>query len=150
MIMHTSRKEGCPHCKLVEQAAAGGLVAKVFETEHVLVIAGDHQYFPGYCVVISKTHVREMHHLPTDMATKIFADVLDVGRTIEGAFNCHKMNYVSLGNVVEHLHWHVMPRYEDDPDHKDHPWKNAARFADRPTTDGAIKKLREAFNRKKF
>ena len=25
------------------------------------------------------------------------------------------MNYCSLGNVVPHLHWHLVPRYRSDP-----------------------------------
>ena len=97
------KKSGCPHCHFIDQAILGALATKVFETDRVIVIAGDHQYFPGYCVVIAKNHVREMHHLPPEEAAKIFADVLAVGRKIEGAFKTHKMNYVSLGNVVEHL-----------------------------------------------
>ena len=26
-----------------------------------------------------------------------------------------KMNLASLGNLVPHLHWHVIPRFENDP-----------------------------------
>ncbi len=144
------RKAGCPHCQLVEESRIGTLSTKVFETKNVLVIAGDHQYFPGYCVVIAKTHVREMHHLPTEEAAMIFSDVLMVGRKIEGAFKSLKMNYVSLGNVVEHLHWHVMPRYGSDPDHKDHPWKNSSKFSENPTTLSAINSLKRLFEGDNF
>ena len=119
----SSLKPDCPHCERLRQAGRGELERLVWETDHVIVIAGDHQYFPGYCVVIAKTHVREIHNLPQDEALAIFADVMSVGRLIEKNFKSLKMNYVSLGNVDEHLHWHVMPRYDSDPDHKDHPWK---------------------------
>lgn len=139
------RKMGCPHCQLIAESELGTLSTKVFETKNVVVIAGDHQYFPGYCVVIAKTHVREMHSLPAAAAARIFEDVLAVGRKVEGAFKSLKINYVSLGNVVEHLHWHVMPRYESDPDHKDHPWKNMSNFSDKPTTPAAIISLRSIF-----
>ena len=27
----------------------------------------------------------------------------------------HKVNLASLGNLVPHLHWHVIPRFRDDP-----------------------------------
>jgi diadenosine tetraphosphate (Ap4A) HIT family hydrolase len=98
-------------------------------------------------VVIAKTHIREMHHLPESQVSSIFADVMQVGRTLEKGFKPLKMNYVSLGNVDEHLHWHVMPRYEADPDHKDHPWKNSASFATRATTADDVKFLRSLFSR---
>ena len=71
-------------------------------------------------------------------------------RKIEGAFKSLKMNYVSLGNVVEHLHWHVMPRYGSDPDHKDHPWKNSSKFSENPTTLSAINSLKRLFEGDNF
>jgi diadenosine tetraphosphate (Ap4A) HIT family hydrolase len=55
------------------------------------------------------------------------------------------MNYASLGNIDEHLHWHVIPRYASDPDHKEHPWKNSVIFADYPITPQAVAKLRSLF-----
>ena len=140
-------KEGCPHCERLLKSRSGELSNQVWETPQVVVIAGDHQYFAGYCVVISKTHVREMHHMDQALAAKIFCDVMAVGRTIEAAFKSHKMNYVSLGNVDEHLHWHVMPRYTDDPDHKDHPWKNTGLFSQKPTTNGHVDNLRKVFSK---
>lgn len=136
----------CPHCERIRKAGRGDLASLVWETEHVIVVAGDHQFFDGYCVVIAKTHVREMHDLPESQSLAIFADVLRVGRALEQHFKPLKMNYVSLGNVDEHLHWHVMPRYKSDPDHKDHPWKNAAIFATRPTTEDTVKRLRSIFS----
>ena len=42
-------------------------------------------------------------------------DVQDVGHMIERVLSpCH-MNYMLLGNIVPHLHVHVVPRYLDDP-----------------------------------
>ena len=135
----------CPHCQRVREAISGQLGRLLYQTDNVIVIAGDHQFFPGYCVVIAKVHTREMHDLPSGEATAMFQEVLNVGRTVQGGFRCLKMNYASLGNVDEHLHWHVIPRYASDPDHKEHPWKNAAIFADYPTTPEAVAKLRSLF-----
>lgn len=139
-------KPNCPHCERLQKATRGELESLVWQTDHVIVIAGDHQYFPGYCVVVAKKHIREIHSLPEAEALAIFADVMAVGRVIERGFKPLKMNYVSLGNVDEHLHWHVMPRYNSDPDHKDHPWKNAASFATRLTNSDAIKQIRSIFS----
>jgi diadenosine tetraphosphate (Ap4A) HIT family hydrolase len=145
--MELERRLGCPHCDRLEKATRGELLNLLMGTEQVIVIAGDHQYFLGYCVVIAKTHIREMHNLPERQALDIFSDVLRVGRVIEEHFKPIKMNYVCLGNVDEHLHWHVIPRYKDDPDHKDHPWKNSVSFATRVTTSDDIKNLQLIFSR---
>ena len=144
-----SRADGliadCPHCLRIKQASDGMAEGLVYETPHAIVVAGDHQFFPGYCVVIAKRHIREMHDLPEQEASALFLDVLHVGRLIQAGMTCLKMNYVSLGNVHEHLHWHVIPRYVSDPDHKDHPWKNSHLFSKYPTTTESIGTIKGVF-----
>jgi len=34
----------------------------------------------------------------------------------------HKVNLASLGNVVPHVHWHVIPRFLDDRHYPDPVW----------------------------
>jgi diadenosine tetraphosphate (Ap4A) HIT family hydrolase len=34
---------------------------------------------------------------------------------IQRTVNADHVNIESLGNVVPHLHWHIIPRYRDDP-----------------------------------
>lgn len=42
-------------------------------------------------------------------------DVLDaVESVVRSVMNPDKINLASLGNVVPHLHWHVIPRWTDD------------------------------------
>ena len=41
-----------------------------------------------------------------------------------------KVNLASLGNVVPHLHWHVIPRFADDPHFPNPVW--GARLRDAP------------------
>lgn len=138
--------EPCPHCLRINQADAGTLPNLVHQTPRVIVIAGDHQFFPGYCVVIARKHIREMHDMPESDALELFDDVLTVGRTIAGGFKSFKMNYASLGNVHEHLHWHVIPRQRDETDFKDHPWKNSHIFSKYPTSEEAIASLSRLFS----
>jgi diadenosine tetraphosphate (Ap4A) HIT family hydrolase len=40
------------------------------------------------------------------------------------AFRPAKLNYELLGNTVPHLHWHLIPRYEDDPKPRIPVWEN--------------------------
>ena len=39
-----------------------------------------------------------------------------LARAIERAFHPRKVNYELLGNQVPHLHWHLFPRYDHDPE----------------------------------
>jgi diadenosine tetraphosphate (Ap4A) HIT family hydrolase len=71
---------------------------------------------PGYCVVIWRHgHVAEPSELSADDADAYWADVVTVSRAIELEFEPVKMNLLTLGNWVPHLHTHVLPRYSDDP-----------------------------------
>ncbi len=70
--------------------------------------------FPGFCRVIWQAHVREMADLaPAERA--YMRDVVDaVELVVRRAVTPDKINLASLGNVVPHLHWHVIPRWADD------------------------------------
>ena len=126
--------EGCQHCARIANANLGKLERVIWEREHSIAIVGDHQFFQGYGLVISKHHIREMHDLPPAVSAALFQDVLDLARAIDIAYRPWKINYASLGNVDEHLHWHVIPRYEVDPDKRDHPWKHSSIFSQYKTT----------------
>jgi diadenosine tetraphosphate (Ap4A) HIT family hydrolase len=70
----------------------------------------------GYCVVIWKHgHVAEPSELDEERAGAYWLDVIKVGRALEKVFAPLKINYLTLGNTVPHLHTHVVPRYVDDP-----------------------------------
>lgn len=70
--------------------------------------------FPGFCRVVWHAHVREM----SDLAPADRRHLLDVVGATEAAVRAvvapDKINLASLGNVVPHLHWHVIPRWADD------------------------------------
>jgi diadenosine tetraphosphate (Ap4A) HIT family hydrolase len=40
--------------------------------------------------------------------------VFAVEKVVRETMQPHKMNLASLGNMVPHVHWHVIPRFEDD------------------------------------
>jgi diadenosine tetraphosphate (Ap4A) HIT family hydrolase len=71
---------------------------------------------PGYCVVVwRRGHVSEPTDLEPEAAAGYWREVVEVGRAIRTRFDPVKLNYLTLGNVVPHLHTHVLPRYSDDP-----------------------------------
>lgn len=70
----------------------------------------------GYCAVIWRHgHIAEPTDLsPTD-AGGYWNEVLAVGRAVGTLLNPIKLNYLTLGNTLPHLHTHVVPRYQHDP-----------------------------------
>jgi diadenosine tetraphosphate (Ap4A) HIT family hydrolase len=78
-----------------------------------IVLVGD-QHYPGFCRVILERHVREMTDLPDDERARLLRAVLATEQALRDELAPDKVNLASLGNVVPHLHWHVIPRYRDD------------------------------------
>lgn len=89
----------------------------LWEDSHCRVVratdaAGD--AFPGFCRVIWNRHVAEMSDLTKNEACHLMAVVLATERAVRQVVQPDKINLASFGNVVPHLHWHVIPRWKDD------------------------------------
>jgi diadenosine tetraphosphate (Ap4A) HIT family hydrolase len=83
--------------------------------------------FPGFCRVIWTAHVREMTDLAPDERHHLLDVVAGVERALHDLVRPDKINLASLGNVVPHLHWHVIPRWRDDSHFPAPIWATAAR-----------------------
>ena len=105
----------CGICALIERCRAGAFADFVIELPHSFVILGDAQFYRGYCVVLARSHVDEIHLLPPAEARALFDETVAVGRAIALATSPLKLNYECLGNLEPHVHWHVFPRFESDP-----------------------------------
>jgi diadenosine tetraphosphate (Ap4A) HIT family hydrolase len=70
--------------------------------------------FPGYCRVIWRTHVAEMTDLDPGSRRHLMNVVYAVEAALRALLVPDKINLATLGNMVPHLHWHVIPRWRDD------------------------------------
>ena len=91
------------------------------------VVRIDEPGYPGFCRVVWNTHVAEM----TDLADADRAHFMRVVFALEAALRellrPDKINLASLGNFTPHLHWHVIPRFRDDPHYPNPIWGAATR-----------------------
>lgn len=71
--------------------------------------------YPGFCRVIWQAHTREMTDLPEREREHLMHIVFVVESALRELLQPHKINLASLGNITPHLHWHVIPRFENDP-----------------------------------
>lgn len=122
------REPGCPLC----QGAGGELV---FQGPLLRVIRTDEGGFPAFYRVIWNEHVRELSQLaPADRALCLEA-VVAVERALLAHLQPAKVNVASLGNMVAHLHWHVVARFAWDSHFPAPVWAAAQREA--PPTEAA-------------
>jgi diadenosine tetraphosphate (Ap4A) HIT family hydrolase len=71
--------------------------------------------YPGFCRVIMNAHVKEMSDLTPTQRARVMAVVFETESQLREALRPDKINLASLGNLTPHLHWHVIPRWRDDP-----------------------------------
>ena len=106
---------GCPLCAALGQGDNDFWVA-VRTGEFAEVYLERRTRLPGYCVVVWRLgHVAEPTDLGDEQSSGYWREVLAAGRAVRDDFGPVKMNYLTLGNTVPHLHTHVVPRYLDDP-----------------------------------
>ena len=110
----------CPLC-----ATEGG--ALVWRGAHVRVIRADEAGFPAFYRVVWNTHVAEFSDL--DMASRqhCMEVVAVVEQTLRDFLQPTKINLAALGNMVPHLHWHVIARFEGDSHFPAPVWAAAVR-----------------------
>jgi diadenosine tetraphosphate (Ap4A) HIT family hydrolase len=94
-------------------ATPGGAV--LWQDTRCCVVHVEEPGYPGFCRVIWNTHIREMSDLSTADREHCMHVVFAVERILRAAMHPDKINIASLGNMVAHLHWHVIPRFVDDP-----------------------------------
>jgi diadenosine tetraphosphate (Ap4A) HIT family hydrolase len=70
--------------------------------------------FPGYCRVIWRAHVAEMTDLDAGSRRHLMNVVFAVETALRSLLAPDKINLAALGNMVPHVHWHVIPRWRDD------------------------------------
>jgi diadenosine tetraphosphate (Ap4A) HIT family hydrolase len=118
-----SRVAGCALCE-----AAGGRV--VVQAPRWRLVHAAEAGFPAFYRVVWQDHVREFSQLPR--ADRIAC--LDVVAAVEEAMLRHlqpaKINLATLGNVVPHLHWHVIARFDWDSHFPAPVWAAPQREAD--------------------
>ena len=91
----------------------------------IQVLAVTDSPFPGYTRVIWQEHVAEMTDLPEEQRQAIMAAVYVVEQTQRTLLGTAKINLAQFGNQVPHLHWHIIPRWRDDPYFPDSAWSPA-------------------------
>jgi len=83
--------------------------------------------YPGFCRVIWTAHVREMSDLDSTQRGQLMSAVVACEQVIRRLFEPDKINLASFGNVVPHVHWHVIPRWHDDRHFPNPVWGESRR-----------------------
>jgi diadenosine tetraphosphate (Ap4A) HIT family hydrolase len=74
------------------------------------------QTYRGHCqLIFDPRHVARVDQLSADEWRALSADLFMAQAAIMRTVRAHHLNVASLGNIVPHVHWHIVPRYRGDP-----------------------------------
>nr|WP_255594496.1 HIT family protein [Acidovorax sp. sif1233] len=101
--------------------------ALVWRGERLRVIRAQEAGFPAFYRVVWNAHVAEF----SDLAAAERAHCMEAVTVVEQALRQHlsptKVNIAALGNMVPHLHWHVIARFDWDSHFPSPVWAAAQR-----------------------
>jgi histidine triad (HIT) family protein len=106
----------CIFCQIVR----GELSAhKIYEDEDSLAFLDIHPLTEGHTMVIPKQHFSTIQEMPPALAGKVFETVARLTGKIEKALGASATtiginNGRGAGQVIPHLHIHIVPRYPND------------------------------------
>ena len=115
----------CIFCKIIAGAIPS---TRVYEDAHVLAFMDIGPVIKGHTLVIPKQHVDPITAAPADVLARVMAVVQKIaqaqmnGLKADGV-NILQANGAAAGQVVPHLHFHVVPRFKTDGHH----WNWAAK-----------------------
>lgn len=114
---------GCPLCE-----GAGGQL--VWQGQRARVIRAQEEGFPAFYRVVWTAHAAEFSDLSAAERTECMELVAAVERVLRDQLSPDKINLAALGNMVAHLHWHVIARWRWDSHFPGSVWAAAQRPRD--------------------
>ena len=110
----------CPLC-----SEDGG--ALVWRGAHLRVIRASEAGFPAFYRVVWNAHVAEFSDLSAAERSHCMDAVVRVEQALRQQLAPTKVNVAALGNLVPHLHWHVIARFDWDSHFPSPVWAPAQR-----------------------
>ena len=99
----------------------------VYEDNEVLAFMDAFPLSKGHTLVIPKRPIENIYELDDETGAKVMAAVTKVSKALRDAFNPKGLNVVQnngsyASQSVFHLHFHIIPRYDDEYDGFNYKW----------------------------
>ena len=106
----------CIFCKIVAGAIP---CTKVYEDAHVLSFLDIGPISPGHTLLVPKKHYGAIMEMPAGEVAALFKPVAALAAAVKAAVGADGINVLqnngpTAGQVVPHLHIHLIPRWPND------------------------------------
>jgi len=108
--------EDCLFCKIINGEVPS---EKVYEDDKFFAFLDINPVTPGHTLVVPKKHSYNVLDTDEDVLCELGRILKKISKAVTSgmgieSFNLNQNNGEISGQVIPHLHWHVIPRYADD------------------------------------
>jgi histidine triad (HIT) family protein len=115
----------CIFCKIVRGEIPS---AQVIDTDEAIAFLDINPVIQGHTLLVPKAHYPNLAELPDELAGAICSLLPRLCRAVAAATGAQGLNVIvnngrAAGQTIDHCHWHVIPRFNDDP--VNWPWPHS-------------------------
>ena len=134
---------------LMRTRPTGFTESVVYEDENVVAFLDKFPMRPGHTLVVPKQQVELLHELSEEQAAALAKATLRVARKVmagtgASAYNVLQNNGKTAGQIIPHVHFHVIPRATDDGIRFEAPSEDRPGPLPDTAFDGELATLRDA------
>lgn len=131
----------CVFCKIAEKKIPSKLI---YEDEETMAFLDINPGAPGHSLIIPKKHYDTLFEMPEDEVSTLFKTVAKIVNAINrvvkpDGVNVFQNNKAAAGQLVNHVHVHVFPRFHGDG--IDFKWRRVV--LDDDDLDNIARKIKE-------
>jgi histidine triad (HIT) family protein len=109
-------EDDCIFCRITSRRSPALIV---YESTHFICFFPIKPDVYGHILIVSRNHYPDLEHSPPDIGSDLFATVRTLfdrcrKRIQATGFNLLAANGTSAGQSVDHLHFHFLPRLDND------------------------------------
>jgi histidine triad (HIT) family protein len=131
--------EHCAFCKIAQKEAPASIV---YEDEKIIAFMSIRPINVGHTLVVPKKHYENIYEIPEDEVAHLYTIVRKIAYAVQRAVDAEGIRIVqnngeAAGQVVFHMHVHVIPM------NKDRSWMHHAQMRDADALRKDARKIRE-------
>jgi len=129
-VSHRSHDPHCIFCKIVHGEIPS---ARILETAGAVAFLDVNPINHGHTLLVPKAHHAHLSDLADAVAAEVGSLLPRLCRAITAATGAHGLNVIvnngqAAGQTIDHGHWHIIPRFNDDS--VNWPWPHSAYAGD--------------------
>ena len=119
-VVEVPSDQNCALCKLIQERKKEPRV--IFDFPNSVLLLNRDQTYQGRSILVFKKHIPNFFRLAPNEVLKLYSEIRLSENALREAFHPVLMNHLFMGNTAGHVHLHLVPRYESDPNFGESPF----------------------------